>query len=505
VSLNQFRLRTFLESLVKVGECEVHDGQTDLIDVAAALEGNPKAVWFKNAGDAGSELCGNVMGSRKRLAMSLGVAEELLLSTLLERFRTPHAPVEILRELAPVQEVVLTGADADFTKLPVHLQHGEDGAPYISASIDFCVNPLTGWTNVGCRRMMLRGRNEAGIDLNAPSDFRIQYQKSVAHNEKLPVAFVVGSHPVDFIGAIAMMPSMDELAVLGAVRGMPVKTVKCVTNDLQVPADAEYILEGYLDSAGLVEPEGPYGEYIGYYGVMKMNPVFHLTAITHRKDAVFQTATIGGRFLANTDTAQLCALRTDATVWAALQTAIREPLAVHTTPSCGGMYNVRISMRVRYPGEPRNAIAAAFGSFADIKHVFVVDDDIDIRSDSQVDWALATRFQADRDLVVGSGFRAVPLDPSLRGSRIGAKAGFDLTKPIGSNSRLEYQIPEPPVMEKVPLMTLTEALIAKPRTFKELMDVRASRDGREIVLELDDLRKAGRLARTDDGRYTLSN
>jgi hypothetical protein len=108
-------------------------------------------------------------------------------------------------------------------------------------------------------------------------------------------------------------------------------------------------------------------------------------------------------------------------------------------------------------------------------------------------------------LVVGSGFRAVPLDPSLRGSRIGSKAGFDLTKPLGSNSRLEYQIPEPPVMEKVPLTTLTEALIAKPRTFKELMDVRASRDGREIVLELDDLRKAGRLARTDDGRYTLSN
>src|SRR5207245_9478192 len=142
------------------------------------------------------------------------------------------------------------------------------------------------------------------------------------------------------------------------------------------------------------------------------------------------------------DTAQLCARRTEVTVSRALETAVRETRAVYATPSSGGMYNVRIALNQRYPGESRNAIAAVFGSMANVKHVFVVDPDIDIFSDEQMDWALATRFQADRDLVVQSGFRTLPLDPSLRGARTGAKAGFDLTLPMGEARGLESTLPD---------------------------------------------------------------
>jgi UbiD family decarboxylase len=122
-----------------------------------------------------------------------------------------------------------------------------------------------------------------------------------------------------------------------------------------VPADAEYVLEGYLDNKGHVEPEGPFGEYVGYYGIVKRNPVFHLTAITRRKDALFQTVTIGGKHLARTDTAQLTTVKTESAAWAGLVTAVREPVAVFATPSSGGMYNVRVSLRQRVPGEARNA------------------------------------------------------------------------------------------------------------------------------------------------------
>ena len=122
-------------------------------------------------------------------------------------------------------------------------------------------------------------------------------------------------------------------------------------------------------------------------------------------------------------------------------TAVREPVAVYATASCGGMHNFRVALRQRYPGEVRNAISAVFGSSADVKNVFVVDEDIDIFSDAQMDWALATRFQPDRDLVVESGFRCVPLDPSLGGSRTGAKAGFDLTFPFGWNRTTDYRVP----------------------------------------------------------------
>ena len=171
---------------------------------------------------------------------------------------------------------------------------------------------------------------------------------------------------------------------------------------------------------------------------MKKNPVFHLTAITHRKDALFQTVTIGGKQLGRTDTAQLTTVKTKSAAWAGLVTAVREPVACFATPSCGGMYNVRVSIRQRVPGEARNAIAAVFGSMAEAKQVFVFDDDIDVFSDEQCDWALATRYQGDRDTIQGSGFRVVPLDPSLGGPRTGAKIGFDCTIPFGKRESLEW-------------------------------------------------------------------
>jgi UbiD family decarboxylase len=351
---------------------------------------------------------------------------------------------------------------------------------------------------------MLRGPRQAGIDLIAPSDMRAIYLAAAARKEKLPVAYVVGAHPADFMAAMTALPSVDELAVVGAVRGAPVPVVKCVTSDIHVPADAEFVLEGYLDPAGHVEPEGPYGEYVGYYGVVKRNPVFHLTAITHREDALFQTVTIGGRALARTDTAQLTTMKTESAAWVALQTAVREPVAVYATPSSGGMYNVRVSLRQRVPGEARNAIAAIFGSHAEAKHVFAFDADIDVFSDEETDWALATRFQADRDLMLGSGFRAVPLDPSLGGARTGAKVGFDCTIPFGKANALEFSVPAPPVPPQgARHASVADALAAGPASFLELMAALGSRDGREIVRALDALYATRRLGRREDGTYVL--
>ncbi|HXF90111.1 MAG TPA: UbiD family decarboxylase, partial [Xanthobacteraceae bacterium] len=413
-------------------------------------------------------------------------------------------PIRVPQKDAPVQAVVLEGKDADLCALPVHLQHGEDGAPYISAGLDFSIMRGSGHTNVGCRRIMLRGPRTAGIDLIAPSDLRANYLDAVSRGETLPVAFAVGSHPADFMAAVSATPPMDELEVIGAVRGAPVPVVKCITNDVLVPADAEYVLEGYLDARGHSEPEGPYGEYVGYYGMVKTNPVFHLTAITHRQDALFQTVTIGGRYLARTDTAQVTTVKTETAAWAALVTAVREPVAVYATPASGGMYNVRVSLRQRVPGEARNAIAAVFGSMAEAKHVFVFDDDIDVFSDEQVDWALATRHQGDRDLIVAGGFRVVPLDPSLGGARTGAKVGFDCTIPFGKRQALEWSVPAPPVLPDRPRRTsVAEVLAAGPASFLELMAAFGTRDGREVVRELDLLYAENRLGRDERGRYVL--
>jgi 2,5-furandicarboxylate decarboxylase 1 len=504
--MERFRLRHFVDKLVQMGECEVREQPTDLLDVAAVLDGNARATLFRAVGPERAELVGNVMGSRRRLAIAFDTDETKLLPVLAGRLSQPQPPVKVSAKEAPVQEVVLNGKDADLCALPVHLQHAEDGAPYISAGLDFSRVPGTAFTNIGCRRIMLRGPRTAGIDLIAPSDLRAIYLDAVGRKEKLPVSFAVGSHPADFMAAVSTTPPMDELAVIGAVRGAPVPVVKCVSNDVWVPADAEYILEGYLDEKGHCEPEGPFGEYVGYYGVVKTNPVFHLTAITRRKDALFQTVTIGGKHLARTDTAQLTTVKTESAAWAGLVTAVREPVAVFATPSSGGMYNVRVSLRQRVPGEARNAIAAVFGSMAEAKHVFVFDDDIDVFNDEQVDWALATRYQGDRDMMVATGFRVVPLDPSLGGARTGAKVGFDCTIPFGKRAALEWGIPAPPVAPQQPRSrSVVEALTRQPATFLELMAAAGTRDGRDIVRELDALYAANRLTRTESGRYALKS
>ncbi len=272
----EFRLRGFLESL---GPDELQRiDSVELADVAAALEGNRKAVWFMRAGAEGASLAGNVAASRSRLAHAFNTTPEELLQEVLRRLKNKGEIIE--SKAAPAHQVIET--EPDLTALPVHLQHGLDGAPYISAAVDFAHDEERGVTNVGMRRLMLRGRREAGVDLNAPSDLRAIYQAQVKRGKRLPIAFAVGSHPIDQVAATMRLPG-DELALIGALRGAPLPVVKCVTNDLRVPADSEYVLEGYLDERGYVEPEGPYGEFLGYYGAVKTNPVFHLTAITRRR------------------------------------------------------------------------------------------------------------------------------------------------------------------------------------------------------------------------------
>lgn len=500
LDLERFRLRRFVGALGP-DELDRREDALDLADVAAAIEGNPRAVLFAQVGAERAELVGNVNASRGRLARAFDVEPTAVTAEVARRLRNAPELVEVARSAAPVQQVVLEGEAADLTTLPVHVQHGYDGAPYISASIDYTVDPRTGLTNVGIRRLMLRGRRETGIDLLSPSDLRAIYEAAVARGERLPVSFVVGAHPIDHVAAMMRVPG-DELAIVAALRGVPLGVVKCVTNDIRVPADAELVLEGYLDERGHVEPEGPYGEFLGYYGPLKRNPVFHLTAITRRRDALFQTASIGGRTMSRTDTAQLGALRTEVLLWRALESAVREPRAVYATPSSGGSFNVRIALRQRVPGEARNAIATAFGSLANVKNVFVVDPDIDVFSDEQLDWALATRFQADRDLVVVEGMRVLPLDPSLEGARTGAKAGFDLTLPFG-RSGLESQVPDAPTYPGKRFPSVLAALEDGPKRFEELMAAVGSRDGREIVRELERLRATRSIARTVEGNYTL--
>src|SRR3954468_22450217 len=219
VDYDRYRLRRFVEQL-DAAELERRGGASKLSEIASALEANPKAVLFERAGHEGHALVGNVLASRTRFAQAFGTTPQKLLSEILQRLRSKPEFIEVSREEVPVQAVVTTGAEIDLTKLPVHLQHGKDGGLYISAGMDFARDPATGFTNVGLRRFMVRGRDTTGIDLVAPSDLRNIYLAMLARGERLPMSVVVGGHPVDYFGASLRMP-VDEIGFFGSLRGGP--------------------------------------------------------------------------------------------------------------------------------------------------------------------------------------------------------------------------------------------------------------------------------------------
>lgn len=504
---DKFRLRRLVERLIDMGEVEIHEEPVALSELSPMIEATAKALLFRKAGPEQHELVGAVSASRRRLAAAFGVSEDKMRDEYIRRMANPQKTFEVPSDEAPVHEVVLTGDQIDLTKLPFHVQHEYDGAPYISSGIDFTVDPATKRSNVGCRRLMLRGKDKCGFNLTAPSDLRQIYLGCVARGEKLQASFTVGAHPLDTMAASFRGIHGDEINGIATFRGEPLPLVKCLTNDLYVPADAEMVLEGYIDERGYIDNEGPYGEYMGFYGPMHGDPVFHVTAITRRRDVLHQTVKHGvGKKLGWCDGAPMGALQSEARTWQVLKQAGLDVVDVFVPPGPGVGSHVRVSIRKRTDGDARDAIAAVLGGSRTTKHVYVTDDDVDIRSHEQMEWAMSSRFQADKDIVVLNHMRFMPMDPSAEIRGISAKAGFDLTFPFPRSQAVTARVPEAPkIGGPARFQTVRQALEAGPAHFAKLMSLLGSRDGREIVLEIEKLRDEGVLDRNSDGDYYIKS
>src|ERR1700689_2095166 len=329
IDFDKYRLRRFVDRLIALGEVEIYDKPVPLTGLSPIIERTEKAVLFKKAGPEQVEIVAKTAGNRKRLAAAFETSEQKLYDVYFKRLANPQPLVEVPSGDAPGHEIKITGKDVDLTKLPFHPQHAYDGSCYCSSAIDYPSHPATARRNVGFRRLSLRNRTEAGTNVTAPSDLKRIYTAAVARGEKLPVTFTVGAHPLDFFAATTRLPG-DELALVAGFRAQPAPVVKSLTNNILVPADAEMTLEGYLDERGYVEPEGPFGEYMGYYGAIHMDPVFYCTAITMRADVMHLTLLHGsGLALDQTDSAVIMALRAEAEAMRILKNAVREPIAVY--------------------------------------------------------------------------------------------------------------------------------------------------------------------------------
>ena len=430
--------RDFIQALDDSGELHRIDKPVDVRHLSALMIQSPKATFFDNVVDYPDwRVAGALITSRKRLAIALDCAEKEIASEFERRTARPIEP-EIVAG-GPCQEVVLEGDDADLAAIPYPLMHVFDGGPYISGTFVVSKDPEYG-RNAGSYRMMYRTPRETGIDLVSPSDMRLYYQRALDQGRPLEIAVAVGVHPYEMLAASYKAPiKTDELAIAGALHGAPVPLVRCKTVDLEVPADAELVLEGELLPMGWTADEGPFGEFSQISGDVKWNPVFRVKCITHRKDPIFYQLQMPW------ENDWLAAPVTEAAGLQALRVASVEPVDIRAPVGACGFWALVASIKKR-PGEGKNALLALL-SVAEVKLAIVTDDDIDIHDPDDLDWAMTFRVQADQDVLILSGARGKHIDPSMRSWELGkgglpttAKMGIDATIPEGVPKKLYKRI-----------------------------------------------------------------
>lgn len=371
---------------------------------------------------------GGLYWTRARVASALNWPESELGARFAASVARPIAP-EVIQQGA-CQDVVISGDDVDLTALPIPFMHEKDGGPYISAGVAFANDEKLG-PNAGCYRMMFRTRRELGIDLFTASDLRRYYQARFEQNRPLPIAAAIGVHVFEHMAAAYKAPAgLNEMHIAGGLRGEPLQMVRCKTVDVMVPANAEIVLEGELQPNGWTADEGPFGEFAGMQGDLKYNPIFRVTAITHRKNPIFYALQMPW------ENDWLNGPATEAACARVLGLAGIQVAAVRATEGgcCG--WSVVVAIRKR-AGEGKNAIAALL-SLPVVKQVIVTDDDIDIYNADEVEWAVTFRCQADKDIVILSGMKAKHVDPSVRPWDLKpgelpttSKFGIDATIPEG--------------------------------------------------------------------------
>lgn len=420
-------LRDWLDHLSEHGRLAVIRPEVKLDHELAAISkrfDGEKATYFPRPGGHPIPVVSGLLGDRLWIADAMAVPH----AEMLRRFSDAAANPLPWREVrsAPVQEVVHEKVDLA-RLLPIPTHNELDSGPYISAGLVIARNPRTGKQNVSIHRCQVNPPDQLGI-LLLPRHTLAFFDAAEQAGEALEIAIVIGVDPLTALASQAILPlDHDELEVAGALHGKPLEVVKCQTNAVRVPASAEIVLEGRIlpHKRAL---EGPFGEFPQYYGERAERHVAQIDRITQRRDAIFHTI-VGG---AN-EHLLLGAIPREATLLGHLRRSFPGVQDVHLSMGGVGRYVLYVKLKKRQEGEAKNVIMGAFAGHYDLKHVVVVDEDVDIHNPREVEWAVATRAQADQDLLVVANSQGSKLDPSSRNG-VSAKMGIDATVPLDAPS-----------------------------------------------------------------------
>src|SRR5262250_1032343 len=422
----QENFRQFLDRLRQTGELVDLHQPVDIRHIATLVDQADTALYFHNVIGYELPVVSGLIRTRERSMMALGCETYREIEDKLTQAINHPIPPKYVKN-SPTREVVVTGDDVDLYKLPIPMSSIFDGGPMITAGVVIARDPELG-INSGIYRFIVKEKNLTGIDIVTPNNMRLFAQRALERKEPLPISISIGTHPIEITGSGYRAPlGVDEMAIAGGLRGAPVKLAPCSTIDLPYIADAEIVLEAEILPVGWTFPEGRFGEFTRLMGGLHWNPLVRIKAISMRKDAIYYNLHMPWENTWLAAPTRYSAIRT------ALKTAGVQVKDINVTLGGCAFWHAVISIK-KQPGEAKNALLAAL-SVMDLKHVVVVDDDIDIFDPTEVEWAIATRVQADKDVMIVTNARAKPLDPSLpQGFGIvptGAKIGIDATIPEG--------------------------------------------------------------------------
>jgi 2,5-furandicarboxylate decarboxylase 1 len=415
--------REFLERLRDAKELIDIRQPVDIRHIATLVDQSDKALLFHDVIGYEVPVVSGIIRTRERSIMGLGCREYGEIEQKLRHgIDHPIAPRYV--ENARHKQVIKVGDEVDLFKLPIPMSSIYDGGPMITAGVVIANDPEYG-LNSGIYRFMVKEKNLTGIDIVTPNNMRMYAQRAFEQGRPCPISISIGTHPIEIMGAGFRAPiGVDEMAIAGGLRGAPVELAQCETVDLPCIADAEIVLEGEILPTGWTQPEGRFGEFTRLMGGLHWNPIVRIKAITRRSDAMYYALHMPW------ENTWLAAPTRYAAIRAALKNAGVQVKDINVTLGGCAFWHAIVSIR-KQAGEGKNALIAAL-SVMDLKHVVVVDDDIDVFNPTDVEWAIATRVQGDRDVIIIPGARAKPLDPSLAVMPpgvvpTGAKVGIDAT------------------------------------------------------------------------------
>ena len=459
-------LREFITELEKQGELKristLVDANLEITEICRrTLDKQGPALLFENVKDSDIPVLANLFGTTRRVAMAMGqedLASLRELGKLLAELKQPEPPkglkdaiekLPVLKQVLnmPVktvkkgqcQEVVIEGDAVDLSKLPIQTCWPKDAAPLVTWGLTITKGPLKKRQNLGIYRQQVIGKNKLIMrwlsHRGGALDFKDWCEKNPG--KPFPIAVALGADPATTLAAVTPIPdSLSEYAFAGLLRGKKTKVCSCLGNDLQVPENAEIILEGVLNPGEMAD-EGPFGDHTGYYNEVEQFPVFTVERITHRKNPIYHSTYTGKPI----DEPAVLGVALNEVFVPLLQQQFPEIADFYLPPEACSYRMAIVSMKKQYPGHAKRVMMGVWSflrQFMYTKFVIVVDDDIDVKNWKEVIWAISTRVDPTRDTTLIDNTPIDYLDFASPVSGLGSKMGIDATNKLPGETNREW-------------------------------------------------------------------